>query len=702
MAKKKYRDNHGNEVVLHRCLGVGGEGAVFEIAGQLDRVAKIYSQAVLPDKVDKLAGMASIATSDLLKFAAWPKATLHDCGTGALKGFVMPRIKGARAIHELYSPAQRKLHFPRADWRFMIRTARNCAAAFATLHEYGIIVGDVNQGNVFVSPRALATLIDCDSFQIAVNGRIHRCRVGVPHFTPPELLSLNDFERVDRTRNHDSFGLALLIFHLLFMGRHPFAGSYAGQQDMPIEEAIRQKLFAYAESARRQGMYPPPHSLTLRDISTDTAQMFERAFCSRNRPTPQEWVKTLSRLEDRLCKCQDDPGHVYPAQLPSCPWCRIVGSGGPNFFISVTVAALVGYDVRTADELWAEIERLPFPSESLGPLPSVRASQIKPKPIPATLFEPPLQRLLKGLGSEEPDDDTGFQSAVGWTAAIAAVVTLFAVVIPPLAMFSAPIALVFFVWWLGFVIPPRIRRLLEERRLQRIRAERQRELDRIRLARQAALRSAEEEFEQAQRNFQSVAKQYDDRFREKVASLRQLKDKLDSLEHQRNAELQKLQENARQAQLEEYLRQFLIRDANIAGIPGSLIPQLASYGIETAFDVSEYGVRQVPGFGEVRTGRLIAWRHQKERGFRFNPSKPIPQADRQAVEVKYQQQRIHYVRLLRQGPFELRQITSTTKAETHRIREEIASRQRAVTQAKADLAYLNEQAARLGGWGRTK
>ena len=45
---------------------------------------------------------------------------------------------------------------------------------------------------------------------------------------------------------HDRFGLALVVFHLLFMGRHPFAGRYQHADDMPIEQAIEAEAQAQA------------------------------------------------------------------------------------------------------------------------------------------------------------------------------------------------------------------------------------------------------------------------------------------------------------------------------------------------------------------------------------------------------------------------------------------------------------------------
>lgn len=85
-------------------------------------------------------------------------------------------------------------------------------------------MGDVNQNSFMVGRDSKVVLIDSDSFQINANGTLHLCEVGVSYFTPPELQTLSSFIGFERTENHDNFGLALLIFHVLFGGRHPYSG----------------------------------------------------------------------------------------------------------------------------------------------------------------------------------------------------------------------------------------------------------------------------------------------------------------------------------------------------------------------------------------------------------------------------------------------------------------------------------------------
>lgn len=206
----------GECVTPGRELGKGGEGAVYDINEFVDSVAKIYHTPPPALKQDKLAFMAATADAQLLNYVAWPQATLHGGRGGKVIGFMMPKVSGKEPIHMIYSPAHRRQSYPHCAWDFLLYVARNIASSFATVHEHGHVVGDVNQNSFMVGRDSKVVLIDSDSFQINANGTLHLCEVGVSHFTPPELQTLPSFVGFERTANHDNFGLALLIFHVLF------------------------------------------------------------------------------------------------------------------------------------------------------------------------------------------------------------------------------------------------------------------------------------------------------------------------------------------------------------------------------------------------------------------------------------------------------------------------------------------------------
>jgi DNA-binding helix-hairpin-helix protein with protein kinase domain len=250
----------------------------------------------------------------------------------------MPRLKDCQPIQQLYNPVQRLTCFPRAAWNFQVRAANNLAAAFDEVHKAGCLAGDVNQSNAQVSTQALVWLIDCDSFQVRANGKPYLCEVGVAHYTPPELQG-KPLRGLVRTENHDRFGLAVLIYQLLFVGRHPYAGVYRGAGDPSFEQLIAEYRFAQGPAAHTWGMSPPPHTPTFADIPPELGTLFRRAFErgseTGTRPRPAEWISALHRLEQSMVECAVDAGHKYWSGARSCVWCRLAEQGGPEYYYGV-------------------------------------------------------------------------------------------------------------------------------------------------------------------------------------------------------------------------------------------------------------------------------------------------------------------------------------------------------------------------------
>lgn len=319
---------------VEKCLGQGGEGRVFALVElEPQHAVKVYHQLPTAEKQAKLQAMVDDDIDVLGKIALWPTDLVYNEQQQVI-GFVMPLLPiDSLAIHHLYNPSQRKLDFPQADYAFLVHAARNLAAAFAYLHSCGHCVGDVNQGNVVVAPDATITLIDCDSFQIQHQNRLFACEVGVAHFTPPELHG-QPFAQVTKTTTHDSFGLAILIFHLLMMGRHPFAGVYLGNGEMSIEKAITQFRYAYSEHSQQKQMSAPPKSPHIDWLPESIKQLFEDAFDIGvdKRPTAQQWLTALDSFEKKLVACEQEKAHKYYKSLSVCPWCQFANQHKVDFF----------------------------------------------------------------------------------------------------------------------------------------------------------------------------------------------------------------------------------------------------------------------------------------------------------------------------------------------------------------------------------
>jgi len=395
-----FRD--GIPVPLAERIGKGGEGEVFAVADAPHLAAKLYDAAGAARREEKIAAMIDAGLGTGADFVAFPRTVVRDAA-GRFRGFLMPRVSGAEPLHELYAPGPRKQHFPEADYRFVVRAALNTARAVAATHAAGCVIGDVNHSGFLVAHDARVFLIDADSFQFRHCGVLYPCHVGVPEYTPAEL-SGRALSTVERTANHDAFGLAVVLFQLLFMGRHPFAGvPSAGTVSVP--EAIAGHRFAWSQ--RNTGLSPPPGATRLEDLPQPLVDCFELAFGPEGveaRPSAATWVEALAGMETRLVACAASLRHHHADAAPACPWCRMEGASGTVLFLlpEEVLARDAGANAPPplppfdAAGLTARIRAIAVPDRCVHALPPPEIEGPLPEP-PKRSRWPQVPRLLGGL-----------------------------------------------------------------------------------------------------------------------------------------------------------------------------------------------------------------------------------------------------------------------------------------------------------------
>ncbi|MGE6695723.1 topoisomerase DNA-binding C4 zinc finger domain-containing protein [Sphingobium limneticum] len=563
---------NGRPFALGKRIGKGGEGEVFAVETKPDSAVKIYKDELRAKREPKVRAMVLADLADTTKLVAFPAAIATD-GKGGFLGFLMRLVTGYRPIHELYGPKSRKAHFPKADYRFLVRAALNVSNAVVKVHQSGCVIGDFNHSGVLVSNEATVSLIDADSFQYSRDGKLFPCVVGVPDFTPPELHGA-DLSTVRRTEAHDNFGLAVAIFHLLAMGKHPYAGRFAGG-DISMSDAIAQHRFAFSQvRASETCTTPPPGSVSLKDFPPQIAAAFEAAF-GRNpagRPSAVTWATLMKELEQALSHCGKVRTHYYPSAASSCLWCRVAGQSGVDMFPDLLgptpqIAPGGPFDIERIAAQFAAI-KLPDPASLLP----IWSGQI------TTASEAVAAASRARMGHR----------ALGAVALIAAVGGFLA---------AANFAIV----WIGIGLFGLIRFFggsVEQAPFKaaysdadaRVRSLQQRFVDRLGLSELVTVKADVE------------------------ASIQAYRDLDRDLAHN----IQKLKASREARKREEYLDRFLIRRARIAGIGAAKTATLGSYGIETAADIKSNAVRAVPGFGEAMTAKLLAWRKAHEDRFTYN------------------------------------------------------------------------------------
>lgn len=323
-------------------LASGGQGVVWRLAGFNDHLVKIYHNQLSIRETDKQRFLRTKAEK-LKKVAALPiSLAFSDSLRTKHIGIFLPYIGGSE-VFELYGTRSRLEHFPRAGFKFLVQAAYNLAAAFEDLHAQGIVVGDVNERNIKVLPDATVRFIDTDSFQIRNGTEVYTSDVGTPIWTAPELHGIN-LTGFERTQNHDLFGLAQMIFLILFAGRHPFSGVPKTKQHLLPEEAIRLHAFAFAPAEMGIPLAPPPGSPRMEMLPNEIRAAFFQAFLKESvhphaRPSASRWRQILDEFGRALITCSRNSAHTYWNKAISCPWCGIIREAGVDIFPASTVQA---------------------------------------------------------------------------------------------------------------------------------------------------------------------------------------------------------------------------------------------------------------------------------------------------------------------------------------------------------------------------
>ncbi len=559
-----------DRVSVAELIGKGGEGEVYAIKGCSGHAVKIYKTSLRAEREEKVRAMVGEGLAVKSDLIAYPVEVATD-RLGNFLGFVMRLMSGYRPLHELYTPKSRQSHFPKADYRFIVHAAMNVARAVGTVHQTGCVIGDLNHSGVLVAQDATIVLIDSDSFQFSLAGKSYPCVVGVPDFTPPELHGKN-LASVQRTIEHDNFGLAVAIFHLLFMGRHPYAGCYNGP-DISMGDAIAQNRFAFSLIRYAATLTtPPPGSLTLDIFPDGIVRSLENAFglTPGARPSALDWILALNSLDGTLNHCSRVKTHYYPSNAGGCVWCKLTANSGFDMFPDLTsVTPNIPTDARGTEQAIREILAFRFPMVA-----DLLPATAKPSGASSALREARAKkrgRAFFGLLLMSGAVAGFLYAAQAWI-----------------------VWIVLAIWgWVTFSD-----RVVKSDSFQQ------------------AFKDADE---RVQRELNAIVK------RNGMTEVVKVRGDLDAAIAAYNAhddvlarELMVMKSSRESRQLQAYLDRFSIRSANISGIGPAKTATLISFGIETAADVNQSTVLRVPGFGDVMTSKLVAWRRGHESRFKYD------------------------------------------------------------------------------------
>jgi DNA-binding helix-hairpin-helix protein with protein kinase domain len=436
--------------------------------------------------------------------------------------------------------------------------------------------------------------------------------------------------------------LAVLLFEILFLGRHPFSGVPRTSSNHPtIAEAIQSGRFAYSPNKATTLMDPPQHMPVLRDIPADVAMAFQRAFgpnsenATTTRPTAAEWVPLLEAMEKNIIECKLNPAHYYSRTAPACPWCRFEAGYGTVLFISHQPISRTTFDL---EYVVSRINGITSP----GPTPDL-ASMVQP------------------LGTLQPSQQARSLKAK----AIARKVSGLAAA--GLALF---LMLIGMGWGVLLLIPAGV----------------------LLFGRESGQNDILQRKSQADRQWQEALTNWERHagpgaFEEKRSDLARTAALYRVLPNAEREMLAALDQKKRELQLRKHLESYKIARASIDNIGDGRKLTLRSFGIETAWDITRQAVLVVPGFGPALTSKLTDWRQSVEQLFRFNPNIPTDFAEISKVGAEISMRRNAMATELLKGLRDLETLKAAVLTK-RRSASQYQGAYVALRQAEADWQFL--------------
>ena len=294
-------DSEGQGIRLEGAGRIGGEGIVFDIADSSSVLVKRYhSERSEKWRFDKLRFM--IREPMQHKSVAWPLDIVTN-KEGKEVGFIMYNMKNSQPLAEsLFGLSQVKKNFPNWGRKELVETAQSLSALIAKVHSDGAVVGDLNPSNILVTAKKgkpEVGLVDCDSWQIGG----FPSPTGMDVYVEPNIRG-KDFSDFLRLQRHDNFALAIILFQILFFGRHPYETPGDGPK---LLENMVAKNFAFqfrdkkndADSSGASPVKGAPFKIWTH-LSGGVQSRFHSVFALGKNVTAQTWVKVLEKYKEGI------------------------------------------------------------------------------------------------------------------------------------------------------------------------------------------------------------------------------------------------------------------------------------------------------------------------------------------------------------------------------------------------------------------
>ena len=320
-----YKTLSGKEIILSKKIAKGGEGEVFEIAGNgintaspwkstsdTNNCVKIYYDHIRSkEKEEKIKYMVLNPPSDLQGITykiCWPKDVIYK--KGEFVGFLMPKAFNDSLLpYHLCQPlipkklsSQWHATFDRKTFKGItsrLKLSVNIVAIVNRIHSTNkYIIVDLKPQNLLITAFGKVSIIDMDSVQIAQKGKVlFKAPVSTPEYTPSEASDIIK-SKSPISKDWDVFSLGVLVYEIL-CGIHPYVGSAKPPFESlnTIQEKIKVNLTHITKGESAFSVLPPLHK-SFYDYNSDLINIFKKIFSpyilnASERPSLEDFGGTL-------------------------------------------------------------------------------------------------------------------------------------------------------------------------------------------------------------------------------------------------------------------------------------------------------------------------------------------------------------------------------------------------------------------------
>jgi hypothetical protein len=289
-------------------LQAGGEGLVF--AHGRDQALKLYHQPT-PAHSAKLNYLWQHQLNKVGNGAVyWPDtAVTDDPHKPTIIGFTMPRLpQGWQPFKRLSNPhylRQHNISLPQ-----IVQLLRHAWQVLDNLHQHHIIVGDLNEQNIFFDPHNPQTSawLDSDSYQFGG----HPCPVALETYLDPQLYHITDFSQRPVFNSATDWYAFFVLLVKSILQVHPYGGSH------PTHKTLAKRASQQLSILNGAVTYPP-QARPLEVLSDPLLQHLRRVFAKGERPHfPQQLLADYAQELKACGQC----GEFFPHSRPHCPHCQ--------------------------------------------------------------------------------------------------------------------------------------------------------------------------------------------------------------------------------------------------------------------------------------------------------------------------------------------------------------------------------------------